>query len=175
MKHALVLVALLGATGNFASAQSAAKSVGTDLRASIEPFVKNLYEQMGGIANVIGGGSLSAEDAEEFRNYMKGRVYNMAYAYYRCKARLSSSPGNDAVAGCYKKAIQENNASIRIIDLSGGEKGKNAEEIAACEQKARLSDAETEFPPYDFLKRSDGRDILYDYAVMERCLTAAVK
>lgn len=177
MKHVLVFVALLMATGSSASAQSTANSIGTDLRASIEPFVKNLYEQTGGILEAITGGrgSLSPEGAEEMKNHIKGRVYNQAYAYYRCNEQHASSSGSDALVGCYEKASHEIAASVQIIDFGGGEKGKNAEAIAACEQKSRLPHAEAEFPPYDFLKRSDGPDAIYDYVVMESCLKSAVK
>ena len=39
-----------------------------------------------------------------------------------------------------------------------------------CELKSRLFDAEIEFPPFDFLKQSGGRDNLYDYNLMNQCL-----
>ncbi len=36
--------------------------------------------------------------------------------------------------------------------------------------KSRLFDAEIEFPPFDFLKQSNGRDALYNYALLNTCL-----
>src|SRR5271169_4470526 len=41
---------------------------------------------------------------------------------------------------------------------------RNLEKGDACLVRSRLFDAELEFPPFDFLRQSDGKDELYDYA-----------
>jgi len=44
-----------------------------------------------------------------------------------------------------------------------------------CELKARLFDAEIEFPPFDFLQLSDGQNALLDFKALNACLLSGLQ
>ncbi len=99
--------------------------------------------------------------------------YNKAYNQYFCFSTLLVQPGktaDDALACAYARNIELAKHVKIVSDYEALIKSKAAK-ATQCFLKSRLFDAEIEFPPFDFLRTSDGKDnTLYDYKALNLCL-----
>jgi hypothetical protein len=175
----LLLAVALVTHGNISVAQPATDS---KLRSLIEPTTKEGYEKaISDIDKIPKLKPLTPKDAESVTDFFKGKFYNAAYSQYHCtkvamqQSSLSATEQFDYADTCYRKAQQDYAKTMKIISqYEALLKATDPRKEAACELKARLFDAEFEFPPYDFLKQSVGQDILYDYAIFSSCLTSII-
>ena len=71
---------------------------------------------------------------------------------------------------CHEKRNFAQRDTVKILTQYYALFVSNKDKAKECEQQSRLFEAEIEFPPFDFLKQSDGRDNLYDYSLMNQCL-----
>ena len=115
-------------------------------------------------------------DMERVIDAIKSLYYNDAYSLYICMkvAAAETAPSGDesiqTKRNCYEKRNSAQRNTVKILMQYTSLFTRNKEKAKQCELKSRLFDAEIEFPPFDFLKQSDGRDNLYDYSVMNQCL-----
>jgi hypothetical protein len=115
-------------------------------------------------------------DMERVIDAIKSLYYNDAYSLYICMkvAAAETAPSGDesiqTKRNCYEKRNSAQRNTVKILMQYTSLFTRNKEKAKQCELKSRLFDAEIEFPPFDFLKQSDGRDNLYDYSLMNQCL-----
>jgi len=115
-------------------------------------------------------------DMERVIDAIKSLYYNDAYSLYICMkvAAAETTPSGDEsiqkMRNCHEKRNSAQRNTVKILMQYTSLFTRNKEKAKQCELKSRLFDAEIEFPPFDFLKQSDGRDNLYDYSLMNQCL-----
>ena len=115
-------------------------------------------------------------DMERTIDAIKSLYYNDAYSLYICMkmAAAEAAPSGDEpiqkMRSCHEKRNFAQRYTVKILTQYYSLFTSNKEKAKECEQQSRLFDAEIEFPPFDFLKQSDGRDNLYDYRLMNQCL-----
>jgi len=118
----------------------------------------------------------NSRDVELVTDEIKSRFYNKAYNLYVCvktlaaDASLSNDERSKRLPGCYldrnKELAKNFKMMTEYLSLFMSQAGKTEQ----CMLKSRLFDAEIEFPPFDFLKQSNGRDALYNYPLLNTCL-----
>jgi hypothetical protein len=114
-------------------------------------------------------------EVELAKDAVKGLFYNKAYHLYVCAKsigvgwRVLSDDEWKKVQLCYDQHNKEMLKGIKIMTQYTSLLASKAAKEEECELKARLFDAELDFPPFDFLRRSDGADKLFDFAVMTAC------
>jgi hypothetical protein len=106
-------------------------------------------------------------------DFVKSTFYNKAYNYYFCSKinQTDVSSSSEQKEQSYSSCLSERGKGLLIAykigtqynDLLRGRAGLQ------CELRARLFNAEIEFPPFDFLKQSNGQDALYDYTILNDC------
>ena len=117
-----------------------------------------------------------SNDVERVIDAIKSLYYNDAYSLYICMkvAAAETAPSGDEsiqkMRNCHEKRNSAQRNTVKILMQYNSLFMRNKEKAKQCELKSRLFDAEIEFPPFDFLKQSDGRDNLYDYSLMNQCL-----
>ena len=117
-----------------------------------------------------------SNDMERVIDAIKSLYYNDAYSLYICMkvAAAETAPSGDksiqTMRNCHEKRNSAQRNTVKILMQYNSLFMRNKEKAKQCELKSRLFDAEIEFPPFDFLKQSDGRDNLYDYSLMNQCL-----
>jgi hypothetical protein len=100
------------------------------------------------------------------KDAIKDLFYNKAYHLYVC---AKSNDEWKTVQLCYDQHNKEMVKGIKIMTQYTSLLASKGTKEAECELKARLFDAELEFPAFDFLKRVSGPDALYDYTLMSAC------
>jgi hypothetical protein len=107
---------------------------------------------------------------------VKSIFYNKAYNHYLCQNIVASESGLsdgdrlNKFQDCYNVrnvALQKHiTALAQYAPVLVGQ----PEKAESCMEKGRLTSAEAEFPPFDFLKQTNGKDALFDYAKVLACL-----
>jgi hypothetical protein len=146
------------------------------MRATIEQQIRNEYKQ--GSAEIIKqilATNPNFKDRQVIEDWIKGLFYNKAYNFFFCIKSAGGQPssGTERLSGaetCYEERNKQAAKVTTIMIQYASLLLSKPKEVVQCDLQARLFDAEIDFPPFDFLKQSSGRDALYDNAAMSACL-----
>lgn len=125
-------------------------------------FVENIAKQ--DFADMVSrvDGKASEDEREAAINGLKLMEYNRAYGAYACLV-ANRSFDETASKTCENKFLSEYSSFIQV-----GENVIAPSRVAECEARHRLRDAESEFPPFEFLRGEYTQ--LFDLAKMADCL-----
>jgi hypothetical protein len=152
---AMVLGILLTATSLSYSQDRTAKQI--FLRKVLESKAKAEFEATVAAINP----KANEQQRENVTNALKLVEYNKMYGTYKCA--LASPTDKDAILACQEKFLTELRHFKLLISTI------RPERIRECEIHHRLREAETEFPPYEFLKGPI--TYLFDLSKFDECLT----
>ena len=144
----------------FAAGASLAQSSRSVIaREFVEGIAKQDFADMASRVN----GDASEGERENAISGLKLMEYNRAYGAYACL--MANRRFDEAVAkACESKFLSEYSSFVQV-----GETAIVPSRAAECEARHRLRDAESEFPPFEFLRGEHTH--LFDLVKMVDCLT----
>ena len=165
--------------GDYGCAAQGAEESLRSLRSLIEEQIKDEFDKaISGIANDPNLKTKNAQEAEAAKEVFKLLFYNKAYNVYACTKSMAHSSATPAEWSAKSERCwrEHNEEAAKMIKIATGYDALfSNKEAMKCELKARLFDAEFEFPPFDFLKTSKGRDYLFDFKLLNACLVSIVQ
>ena len=161
MKFMIALLLIATSVAARAQTMQLSSSQKQEWRGVVEREIKEDFDAAAPMFRKELEGKGTPEERRLAFELVKFLFYNKAYNWYRCG--IDHMPFEDKIRNC----ILNLNRQIAVnLKLSFDYFSSIARRSQECEMRARLFEAEIEFPPYDFLEGAQ----LFDFRLLNDCL-----